>query len=273
VAKDSKQKPEASKTDGKQAQPAEGAVQEPVKAKRSLMPLLMLGGGGVALLALVVFGTLFLVRGKAKHADSADTKKETAAVVDSVHSATPTEKSPATDKVAPTEKSAQTAAQPDSADLLPAQVDTAAAMAALSKTIEVMDEAHQASHAADSSTAYTEDSVKEAGWVAKAREAISQKEEALNARAASLDKREKEISSKLIKLEQATSDRVTNLAKLYDGMEPASVAKLMANLDDPMVVSIIPRMKQKNASEVMSLLPPVRAAAISKQIITLADEK
>ncbi len=269
MASDSKQKPEASKTDSKNPQPAEGAAPEVVKAKKSLMPLLMLGGGGLALLGLVVFGTLFFVRGKAKQADSAEAKKEgvVVATVDSIHPATPTEKTILAEKAAPS------TAQPDSADLLPAQVDTAAAMAALSKTIQVMDEAHQAVHDADSTAAGVEDSVKEAGWAAKAREALAQKELALNARAASLDKREKDIASKLLKLEQATNDRVTNLAKLYDGMEPAAVAKLMANLDDTIVVSLIPRMKQKNASEVMSLIPPARAATISKQIITLADEK
>jgi flagellar motility protein MotE (MotC chaperone) len=279
VAKDAKEKPEASKTEnGKQAQGAE-AAQQPVKAKKSLMPLLIMGGGGLALLALVMFGTLFFLRGKDKTADTAEAKPAVAVVIDSAHPGKSDVKTVPSDKglpeIKPTapESTATTKALQDSVDLLPAQIDTAAAMAALSKTIQVMDDAHQSAHTADSAASSSQDSVKEAAWVTKTREALSQKEAALDARAATLDKREKDVAAKLLRIEQATSDRVTNLAKLYDGMEPAAVAKLMANLDDATVVSLIPRMKQKNASDVMSLLPPARAATISKQIITLADEK
>jgi flagellar motility protein MotE (MotC chaperone) len=55
-------------------------------------------------------------------------------------------------------------------------------------------------------------------------------------------------------------------------MEPRAVAKLMANLDDETIVSILPRMKSKNASAVLALLPPQRGARLSKQMITIAEE-
>ncbi len=285
MAKDTKQKPEASKPEAaKQGQPTDAAAQQPVvKAKKSLMPYLLLGGGTLALLAIVVAGTLFVVRLKVKKTSQAPDKKEIlAATSDTAH----VPKLPEKPAVKPLiQEKSETAAKPvapdslgasdlptDSADLIPAQVDTAAAMAQLSKTIQVMGDANQAEHAGDPSLT-AEDSVKETEWVVKARAALSQKESALNARSAELDKREKDISTKLMRLEKVTSDRVTNLAKLYDGMDPIAVAKLMANLDDSIVVELIPRMKQKNASDVMSLLPPARAATISKQIITLADEK
>lgn len=285
MAKDTKQKPEASKPEaGKQAQPADSAAQQPVvKAKKSLMPYLLLGGGTLALLAIVVAGTLFVIQSRVKKTSQPKDKKEIAtAPTDTAHVSKLPENPvlkpilAGTDlpeaKPASAESLADADLPTDSADLIPAAVDTAAAMAQLSKTIQVMDDANQAGHASDASLT-PEDSIKESEWVAKARAALSQKEAALNARAAELDKRDKDISAKLMRLEKVTSDRVTNLAKLYDGMDPTAVAKLMANLDDSLVVELIPRMKQKNASDVMSLLPPARAANISKQIITLADDK
>ena len=57
-----------------------------------------------------------------------------------------------------------------------------------------------------------------------------------------LDKR---VTQKLLRLEQAESAKIASLAKLYDGMDARAVARLVANLDDQTVVSIVPRMKQK----------------------------
>ena len=71
--------------------------------------------------------------------------------------------------------------------------------------------------------------------------------------------------------EKEASDLIIKLAKLYDGMESRAVAKLMGNLDDETVVSILPRMKTKNASEVLQLLPAKRAAKLSKRMITIAE--
>jgi hypothetical protein len=37
------------------------------------------------------------------------------------------------------------------------------------------------------------------------------------------------------------------------------------------VIAILPKMKTKNASEVLQLLPAQRAARLSKQLITIAE--
>jgi flagellar motility protein MotE (MotC chaperone) len=289
VTKDNKQKPDAAAADaakqGQAAAPAEGAAPK----KKGLMPMLMLGGGGLLLLAIVVAGTLYVIKPKA----TADGTGDQAAVTDS----TKTKSEAGAEKKAGAEKAEATASKDsltksegelkvsdptatpeltakeiDSADFMPAAVDTAEAMAALSKSIQVMDEANKSAQQ-EAAKSIEEDSAQEPAWMKKARESLAQKESALNARESALNKKDQQISAKLLKLEQASNDRVVNLAKLYDGMEAAAVAKLMANLDDSIVVALIPRMKQKNASDVLSMIPPVRAAAISKQIITIADEK
>lgn len=116
-----------------------------------------------------------------------------------------------------------------------------------------------------------EDSVAKADWLKTEKSALAAKEKDLAEREQKLALLDKKVSQKLLTLEQAETARISNLAKLYDGMDPRSVAQLMANLDDETVVALIPRMKTKNASSVLALLPPKRAAKLSKQMITIAE--
>jgi len=117
-----------------------------------------------------------------------------------------------------------------------------------------------------------EDSLEQVNWLDKEKAALAAREKDLNSRQRELERLEKEVNKKLLNLEQVESARTAQLAKLYDGMDARSVAQLMSNLDDKTVVSILPRMKLKNASAVLQLLPPQRAAKLSKQMITIAEK-
>ncbi len=115
-----------------------------------------------------------------------------------------------------------------------------------------------------------EDSLNAMTWIEREKASLVMRKEVLDQREEELARREKEVAAKILRVEEVESERVTQLAKLYDGMESEAVAKLMANLDDHTVVAILPRMKAKNASEVLQLLPPRRAAKLSKQMISIA---
>lgn len=117
-----------------------------------------------------------------------------------------------------------------------------------------------------------EDSVDAARWLEGEKAALAVRESDLAARERELNILDKKVSQKLVMLDQAKTNRVSNLAKLYDGMDARSVAALMANLDDATVVSILPRMKTKNASQVLALFPPKRGAKLSKKMITIAEK-
>ena len=116
-----------------------------------------------------------------------------------------------------------------------------------------------------------EDSVTADEWLEGEKAVLSEKEKDLASRERELAILDMKVSQKLLTLEQAKMSRVNSLAKLYDGMDARSVAALMANLDDATVVSILPRMKTKNASQVLALFPPKRGAKLSKQMITIAE--
>lgn len=83
---------------------------------------------------------------------------------------------------------------------------------------------------------------------------------------------EYKIDQAFIKIEQAESGRIINLARLYDGMRPKQVGKLFENLDDKAVMAILPRMKSANAAKIMAIMPPKRAARISTKMITVLEQ-
>jgi len=63
-------------------------------------------------------------------------------------------------------------------------------------------------------------------------------------------------------------EKVLYLAKLLDGMKQEELAPLMAKLDDKTILAVLPSMKPQNASKVLALLPPERAAQLSTQLLT-----
>jgi len=116
-----------------------------------------------------------------------------------------------------------------------------------------------------------EDSIEAVNWFESEKAKLAEREGMLDAREKQLNVLDSKVSQKITRIEQAESTRISKLAKLYDGMEARSVAKLIANLDDNTVVALLPRMKLKNASAVLSLMPPIRGARLSKQMITIAE--
>ncbi len=117
-----------------------------------------------------------------------------------------------------------------------------------------------------------EDSLEQMSWIEKEKLAIKTRTIELDSREKELFKMEKSVDAKIIRIEHAESNRTSQLAKLYDGMDSRAVAKLMMNLDDNTVVALLPRMKSKNAALVLQLLPAKRAAALSKKMITIAEK-
>lgn len=133
------------------------------------------------------------------------------------------------------------------------------------------DEAMMAAEEEELDGMSVEDSIDAAEWLEGEKALLAEKEKDLASRERELAILDMKVSQKLLTLEQARMSRVNSLAKLYDGMDARSVAAVMANLDDATVVSILPRMKIKNASQVLSLFPPKRGAKLSKQMITIAE--
>ncbi len=231
-------------------QSSESGDQNTKTKSRGIMKLIIFGAAGLVLIALVMVGTLFLL-GTGEDATSASPETNT-----------------------DTHGSIQGHVDGTGEDSLAALLDQdAGVLEDLMSDLEFLDyqpDPSELGEEADGMSA--EDSANAANWLEAEKARLVEKEKELSTREKELNNLDKKLSQKLLKLEQAESTRISNLARLYDGMEAMAVAKLMANLDDETVVAILPRMKQKNASQVLSLLPAKRAARLSKQMITIAEK-
>jgi len=234
------------KGDTEAKQPAEGKAQP---RKGSFVKYVMFGGAGVALVAVAALVTLIVLGNN--HLQVTDVPEESA----------PAE---ASDAKTTLNVAADSMATEDLNQSTIEMIRNQLAFLDSEPALNEVESAHEGIS--------VEDSIEAANWLGKKTDALAKKEKELNARRKKLEQLDKEVTQKILQVEQAESARIASLAKLYDGMEARAVAKLMANLDDEAIVAILPRMKIKNASAVLQLLPPQRAAKLSKRMITIAEK-
>ena len=100
---------------------------------------------------------------------------------------------------------------------------------------------------------------------------------------ASLEKQRREMEAEIIRVEMLRSEvenllrqkrdietqRIEQLAKLYESMKGNEVALVMEGLSDSLIVQILPKMKERQAAKVLSAIQPGRAARISRMMTTL----
>ncbi len=117
-----------------------------------------------------------------------------------------------------------------------------------------------------------QDSVDTLNWLEKEMAELDKKTKEYEKKRKELEALEYKVDQSLLRIGQAESARIINLARLYDGMKPHEVGKLFANLSNDIIISILPRMKPASASKILALLPPKRAAKISTSMITVLEE-
>ena len=268
MTKNEKPNADADKPDPKKPEGAEQDGQTPSAPAKSKgwFKYIIFGVAGLGLMGAAIFVTLMFLGGeKSKTADSESTDKTALHDDKQRVKKAQTPEDSLLQELAALDSSTIT----ESLDSLGEVVDP---IEQLVQNIDVMNAEADSANAFQATVAAKEDSIKAQSWIEKQKDDLTKREVALTSRQKEVEELDRKVSQKVMRLEQSLADRVANLAKLYDGMEPSAVAKLAENLDDSIVVAIIPRMKQKNASQLLSLLPPQRAAKLSKQIITLAGE-
>ncbi|MCK4573833.1 MAG: hypothetical protein KAU36_05655 [candidate division Zixibacteria bacterium] len=258
--------------------------EQTTKSGSPLIKYIIFGVGGLAVVLGIAFGVAFLMRSDPPL--KADVSQEIVAAADKHGSETApsaanedngageaTDKeaakdSPATDRSVHEPQSAEAEMEELAAD---AELDYGA-IEKIMDNLAFLDYEPDASEVDGADEGMSvEDSLANVNWLESEKAALDVREKELDTREKHLNKLEKEVNKKLLILEQAESVRVSKLAKLYDGMDPRSVTNLMANLDDKTVIELLPKMKVKNASSVLSLMPAQRAARLSKQMITIAE--
>ncbi len=247
---------------------SDASASEAPKKKSPLM-FILVGVGAVALIAIAAFGTLVLVGGDAP----AESSTEATSSHDSDDSHDNAGDEDHDEASEPTVAHDDLDIREDELDNLLLDIDTAGLLDEVVENLAILDVANDDDALGLESPKMSEsDSIAAAEWLATEEVRLAKWESTLNDRESKLSQREKDVSLKLARLEQAEAARIQQLAKMYNDMDPTAVARLMANLDNETVVAVLPRMKQKNAAAVLTLLPPVRGAKLSKMLITLAGE-
>jgi flagellar motility protein MotE (MotC chaperone) len=113
------------------------------------------------------------------------------------------------------------------------------------------------------------DSMEAASWLAKEKLDIQQQHVELDAKKRELTLLKHDIEKLLERVQEAKSERIVMMAKLYDTMEPEAVAKQISSMEDRTVVMLLPQMNTRTAAKVMALLEPKRAAQITTKLLAL----
>ena len=267
MAEDKKQNQEAQ-------EPEEG---EQTQAKKSgLIKYALFGVIGLVAVLGIAFGTLMLLGGSEETAGKPDQASEAVAEGSEAHGDVSHD-----DATAGEEHAEEASAIHDDLaeqkriedSIMNAMEHDSGFLAEVMASLEVLDyDPEEDMTDTDGTKPMTaEDSIEAVNWLESEKTRLAEWEKKLNAREKSLNVLDSKVQQKILRIEQAESLRIAKLAKLYDGMDAQSVARLVANLDDETVVALLPRMKLKNASSVLALMPPVRAARLSKQMITIAE--
>ena len=243
-------------------QTASAEEAEPKVAKKSaLSGYLLYGGIGLVVIAATIFGTLMIL-GSPTPASS-----DEATVADSIVG-----DSTAIEGVAHGESDVAKVDDhhAEMPEFVPEEFDTHSVLKDIQANLEFLDYRPEEDVDKKDPGISKEDSIDAANWLKVEKSKLARREKEVADRETKLEILDKKVSQKILRIEQAESAKIQSLAKLYDNMDPRSVAQLAANLDDATIVSILPRMKQKNASQVLALMPAQRAARLSKQMITIA---
>ncbi len=89
----------------------------------------------------------------------------------------------------------------------------------------------------------------------------------INAARTELESLKIEVEGLLETKKRKNEEKLNNLAKIYDGMNPIQLAEVMTGMHDSIVVEILPRMKRQKVSKILESMPPERAAVISALLL------
>lgn len=65
----------------------------------------------------------------------------------------------------------------------------------------------------------------------------------------------------------SASRQVGWVAKVYENMEPEQAVRILERMDDREVIALLRRMKQRQVASILALMPPDRAARLSKTLM------
>ena len=102
--------------------------------------------------------------------------------------------------------------------------------------------------------------------LASREERLALYEKDVTAKVANLEEIEKRLSARAKAASQAVDAAAESLAKIYGTMKPEAAAPILDRLDDPTVLTIFRRMKEKQVGEILPLMTRDRAIALTQAL-------
>lgn len=96
------------------------------------------------------------------------------------------------------------------------------------------------------------------------REALLQAtEERINQKIAKLDSMQKSIDESLKKQDQQDDAKLKSLVKIYETMKPQDAAHIFEQLDLPVLLEVLERMKELKTAPILASMDPAKAKAVT----------
>jgi flagellar motility protein MotE (MotC chaperone) len=96
------------------------------------------------------------------------------------------------------------------------------------------------------------------------REALLQAtEQRINEKIAKLQEMQNSIAASFKKEDQADDAKLKNLVKVYESMKPKDAARIFEQLDLPVLLDVMERMKDRGTGAILAAMDPVKAKAVT----------
>jgi flagellar motility protein MotE (MotC chaperone) len=96
------------------------------------------------------------------------------------------------------------------------------------------------------------------------REALLQAtEQRINEKIAKLQEMQHAIDTSFKKEDQVDDAKLKSLVKVYETMKPKDAARIFEQLDEPVVLDVMERMKERGTAAILAAMDPVKAKAVT----------
>ena len=85
----------------------------------------------------------------------------------------------------------------------------------------------------------------------------------LNEKIQTLHQKQAELDSMLGKVDDQTDERLKSLVKIYETMKPADAARIFDQMDMPILIQLLTRMKEQKTASILAGMSPVKAKSIT----------
>ncbi len=102
--------------------------------------------------------------------------------------------------------------------------------------------------------------------IVKLEEELQKQREGIEEKIKQLENMRKQISETLKGRVEQDQEKVAKLVEVYSSMKPAQASKIIETLNEDLAVSLLDKMKKKNAAEILNSMSAVKARKLSEML-------